>query len=51
MYIRQQTLFSFEEILEFQKETQLELIFLHLDLSKIAKALGKSSTKIHPVIA
>lgn len=43
MYIRQQTLFSFEEILKFQKETQLELIFSKLDLSKITKALGKSS--------
>ena len=43
MYIRQQTLFSFEEILKFQKETKLELIFSRLDLSKISKALGKSS--------
>ena len=43
MYIRQQTLFSFEEILKFQKETQLELIFSKLDLSKIANKLGKSS--------
>ena len=43
MYIRQQTLFSFEEILKFQKETQLELIFSHLDLSKITKKLGKST--------
>lgn len=43
MYIRQQSLFSFEEILKFQKETQLELIFSHLDLSKITKKLGKSS--------
>ncbi len=43
MYIRQQTLFSFEEILKFQKETQLELIFSRLDLSKITKGLGKPS--------
>ena len=43
MYIRQQTLFSFEEILKFQKETRIELIFYHLDLSRIPKALGKSS--------
>ncbi len=43
MYIRQQTLFSFEEILKFQKETQLELIFAQLDLSEIANKLGKSS--------
>lgn len=43
MYIRQQRLFSFEGILKFQKETQLELIFSRLDLSKITKALGKSN--------
>ena len=43
MYIRQQTLFSFEEILKFQKETRIELIFSRLDLSKLSKKLGKSS--------
>ncbi|MBR0599522.1 transposase [Sinanaerobacter chloroacetimidivorans] len=43
MYIRQETLFSFEEILKFQKETRLELIFSKLDLSKLSKKLGKSS--------
>lgn len=43
MYIRQETLFSFEEILKFQKETRLELIFSRLNLSKLSKKLGKSS--------
>lgn len=36
-------MFSFNEILKFQKKTQLELILSHLDFSKIAYALDKKS--------
>jgi len=43
MYIRQTTLFSFEEIMEFQQETKLELILSQIDVSKLANALRKSS--------
>lgn len=42
MHIRQETLFSFKEILNFQKQTRLELICSQLNISKISTALGKS---------
>lgn len=42
MYIRQTTLFSFEQIMEFQQETKLELILSQIDVSKLALSLGKS---------
>ena len=35
MYIRQTTLFSFEEIIKFQQQTRLELILEQIDVSKI----------------
>ncbi len=41
MYIRQETLFSFNEIIKFQKKTQLELILSQLDFSKLTSAIGK----------
>lgn len=43
MYIRQTTLFSFEQIIEFQQETKLELILSQIDVSKLSSVLGKSS--------
>ncbi len=42
MYIRQTTLFSFEEIIKFQQQAKLELILAQLDLSKLASGLRKS---------
>jgi len=44
MYIRQTSLFSFEEIIKFQQQTKLELILWQIDISKLAKELRKSST-------
>lgn len=41
MYIRQTTLFSFEEIMEFQQETKLELILSEIDVSALAQVLSK----------
>jgi len=41
MYIRQTTLFSFEEIIEFQKETKLELILSEIDVSALVQVLSK----------
>lgn len=43
MYIRQTTLFSFEQIMEFQQETKLELILSQIDVSKLSSVLGKPS--------
>ena len=44
MYIRQTTLFSFEEIIKFQQQTRLELILSQIDLSIIlANAIRTSS--------
>lgn len=41
MYIRQTTLFSFEEIMEFQQETKLELILSEIDVSALVQVLSK----------
>ncbi|ADD03131.1 transposase IS4 family protein [Thermoanaerobacter italicus Ab9] len=41
MYIRQQSFFSFEEILKFQPETRLEKIFSALDYSNVLTLLPK----------
>ncbi len=41
MYIRQMTLISFEEIMEFQQETKLEMILSQIDVSKLANCLRK----------
>ncbi len=43
MYIQQQCLFSFEEIMKLQPETRLEKIFYTLDLKPIIDNLEKSS--------
>jgi hypothetical protein len=41
MIIHQYSLFSFDEILKFQPETQLLKIFDEIDFSKLKRALGK----------
>ncbi|QXM06950.1 transposase [Crassaminicella indica] len=48
MYIRQTTLFSFEEIISFQQETKLEMIFSQLDISTLASSIRKSSSEKGP---
>ena len=37
------TLISFEEIMEFQQETKLEMILSQIDVSKLASSLNKPS--------
>ena len=41
MYIRQMTLFSFEEIIKFQEQTKLELILEQIDVSALINELKK----------
>ncbi len=48
MYIRQVTFISFEEIIQFQPQTKLEMIFSTLDVSKLANALRKSNDSRGP---
>jgi len=43
IYIRQQCLFSFEELIKLQSETKLTLVFKALDLSKVVGGLQKKS--------
>ncbi len=43
MYIRQTCLFSFEEIMNFQQETKLELILAQINISPLVAALSKQS--------
>ena len=43
MYIRQTCLFSFEEIMNFQQETKLELILTQINVSPLVTALSKQS--------
>jgi len=43
IYIRQQCLFSFEELIKFQPETKLSMVFKTLDLSKVVGGLQKKS--------
>jgi hypothetical protein len=43
IYIRQQCLFSFEELIKLQPETKLTLVFKALDLSKVVGGLQKKS--------
>lgn len=47
MYIRQTTLFSFEQIMEFQQETKLELILNQIDVSKLVAFQGKPNFQKH----
>jgi len=48
MYIRQTTLFFFEEIIKFQEQTKLELILNQIDVSVLANALRKDSNSKGP---
>ncbi|WP_102400992.1 transposase [Haloimpatiens massiliensis] len=41
MYIRQECLFSFEEIMKFQPKTRLELILAQLDFSNVLNGLAQ----------
>jgi len=43
MYIRQTTLFSFEEIIKFQQQSRIEMILDQIDLSVVARKLKKSN--------
>lgn len=48
MYIRQECLFSFEEIIKFQPKTRLELIFSQLDFKNLLNTLAKLHAKRGP---
>ncbi|MDR5659763.1 transposase, partial [Serpentinicella sp. ANB-PHB4] len=48
MYIRQMTLISFEQIMEFQQETKLEMILSQIDVSKLSSSLRKSADSKGP---
>lgn len=48
MYIRQTSLFSFEEIIKFQQQSRLELILANIDVSKLANELRKPSNSKGP---
>lgn len=48
MYIRQTTLFSFEEIIKFQQQTKLELILEQIDVSVFIKELKKRDNSRGP---
>lgn len=41
MYIRQECLLSFDEIIKYQPKTGLELILFELDFSNIMKGLSQ----------
>lgn len=43
MYIRQMSLLSFDQIMEYQQETRLEKVFMQIDVSKLSYALRKPS--------
>ena len=43
MYIRQTTLFSFEEIIKFQQQTKLELILEQIDISRLTREIKRPS--------
>ena len=47
-YIRQTSLFSFEEIIKFQQQSRLELILANIDVSKLANELRKTSNSKGP---
>ena len=48
MYIRQMSLFSFEDIIEFQQESKLDMILGQIDVSGLTSALRKSSDSRGP---
>jgi transposase len=43
MYIRQTCLIPFEQIMEFQQKTKLEMILLQIDISKLVYSFKKPS--------
>ncbi|MDU1006868.1 transposase [Clostridium butyricum] len=48
MYIQQECLFSFEEILKFQPKSKLEIILAELDFENLISELSKSHTSCGP---
>ena len=48
MYIQQECLFSFEEILKFQPKSKLEMILAQLDFDNLISELSKSNTSCGP---
>jgi transposase len=48
MYIQQETLFSYEEILKFQPQTKLQIIVNELDLTRLIAELSKPSSRRGP---
>jgi transposase len=48
MYIRQECLLSFDEIIKFQSKSKLELILAHLDFNNIVIELSKSNATRGP---
>lgn len=48
MYIRQTTLFSFEEIIKFQQQTKLELILEQIDVSDLTNEIKRPSSSKGP---
>lgn len=46
MYIQQECLFSFEEILKFQPKSKLEIILAELDFENLISELSKSHTSV-----
>ena len=48
MYIRQMSLFSFEEIIDFQKESKLDMVLSQIDVSYLTSALRKSGDSRGP---
>ena len=48
MYIRQMSLFSFEDIIDFQQESKLDMVLNQIDVSYLTSALRKSSDSRGP---
>lgn len=48
MYIRQMSLFSFEDIIDFQQESKLNMILNQIDVSSLTSTLRKSSDSRGP---
>lgn len=41
MYIRQMSLLSFEDIIDFQQESKLDMVLNQIDVSNLTSALRK----------
>lgn len=48
MYIRQECLFSFDELIKFQPETKLEMVLSQLDFSNVVLSLSRPEYKRGP---